>query len=89
MLSTEVTRMKQNITLAIEKPILREARKLAVRRRSSISQLLSDELEKMVNREAAYSRAKARALAHLDSPPHLGGRRMPDREGLHDRKGLR
>ena len=80
--------MKQNITLAIEKPILREARKLAVRRRSSISRLLSEELQKMVKREAAYSQAKSRALTHLDAPFHLGGKAISDRKELHDRKGL-
>ncbi len=38
---------------------------------------------------ACYARAKARALALLDSPFHLGGKRMVSREELHDRKGLR
>lgn len=81
--------MKQNITLAIEKPVLQEARKLAVQRRSSISGLLANELRKMVKREAAYTQARARALTHLDSPFRLGGKRMADRKELHDRKGLR
>ena len=81
--------MKQNITLAIEKPVLKEARKLAVQRGSSISGLLAEELRKMVKREAAYTQAKAKALAHLDAPFHLGGKRMADRRELHARKGLR
>lgn len=81
--------MKQNITLAIEKPVLREARKLAVQRHSSISRLLADELRKIVKREAAYAQAKAGALTHLDAPFRLGGRGIPDRQELHDRKGLR
>lgn len=81
--------MKQNITLAIDKPVLKEARKLAVQRGSSISGLLADELRKMVKQEAAYAQAKAKALAHLDSSFHLGGKRMADRRELHDRNGLR
>lgn len=81
--------MKQNITLAVDKPVLKEARKLAVQRGSSISGLLADELRKMVKREAAYTQAKVKALVHLDSPFHLGGKRMPDRRELHDRKSLR
>jgi hypothetical protein len=81
--------MKQNITLAIDKPILKQAREVAVRRGSSVSGLLAEELRKLVKREAAYNQARAKALAHLDSPFHLGGARIADRAGLHDRESLR
>ena len=81
--------MKQNITLAIDKPVLKEARKLAGQRGSSISGLLADELRKLVRRETAYTQAQAKALADLDSPFRLGGKKMASRRDLHDRKGLR
>ncbi len=81
--------MKQNITLAIEKPLLKRARAMAARRGTSISRLLAEELGRLADREAAYQRARARALAHLEKPFHLGGRGIPHRESLHDRQGLR
>lgn len=81
--------MKQNITLAIEKPLLKRARAIAVQSGKSISGLLSEELTRLAQREAAYARARSRALAHLNSPFRLGGARMADREALHGRKSLR
>ncbi len=81
--------MKQNITLAIEKPILKQAREVAVRRGRSVSALLAEELRKLVKREAAYNRARAKALAHLNSPFHLGGAGIANRAELHDRESLR
>jgi hypothetical protein len=81
--------MKQNITLAIEKPLLKRARALAARRGTSISRLLAEELGRLADRDAAYARARTKALGHLDRPYHLGGRGISDREALHDRQGLR
>jgi hypothetical protein len=81
--------MKQNITLAVEKPLLKRARAIAAQRGKSISALLADELEKIADREAAYDKAMARALAFLKSPVHLGGTGLSDRERLHARKRIR
>ena len=81
--------MKQNITLALDKRLLTRARALAAERGASVSAMLAGELQKMVEREAAYEQAKTKALAQLDSPFHLGGTGITDREALHDRQGLR
>ena len=81
--------MKQNITLAIDKQLLKRARAYAAQRGSSVSAMLADELRGMVERETAYERAKAGALALLESPWALGGVRTWNREELYDRKGLR
>ncbi|HEV2492839.1 MAG TPA: hypothetical protein VG204_07165 [Terriglobia bacterium] len=81
--------MKQNITLAIDRRLLKRARALAAQRHTSISGLLAAELERLVNNEQEYQQAKARALARLDSGFHLGGGNVPSREKLHDRQGLR
>lgn len=81
--------MKQNITLAIDRQLLKTARSLAAQRGTSISALLADELRRIVTHEEAYAQAKTKALAQLASPYHLGGRGIPDREALHDRQGLR
>ena len=39
--------------------------------------------------ETEYEQAKAKALAQLRSPFHVGGEKMADRESLHDRQSLR
>ncbi len=80
---------KHNITLAIDKRLLKLARGVAAQRGLSVSAMLADELSALVDRETLYQQAKARALAHLASPFHLGATGMGVREDLHDRKGLR
>ena len=81
--------MKRNITLAIDKQLLKRARACAPQRGSSVSSMLADGLRAMVERETAYEHAKAGALALLESLWALGGARSGNREDLHDRKGLR
>jgi len=81
--------VKQNITLAIDKQVLKRARAFAAQRGTSVSSMLAAELRDIVERETAYEQAKAKALALLDSPFHLGGGAVPAREKLHDRKNLR
>lgn len=80
--------MKRKITLAIDRQLLKRARALAAQRGGNISGLAAA-LEKLVNEEQGYHQARARALARLASGFHLGGGKMPNREELHDRQGLR
>ncbi|HEV3276149.1 MAG TPA: hypothetical protein VG860_04985 [Terriglobia bacterium] len=82
--------MKQNITLAIDRTLLKRARAVAAQRGTSISGLLATELQRLVQNEEEYQRARVRALAMLASPPfRLGGQGIGNREALHDRQGLR
>ena len=81
--------MKQNITLAVDKSLLKKARALAAKQGSSISAILAQELTRIAEREDGYRQAKQRALARLRSPFRLGGEKMADRESLHDRQALR
>ena len=81
--------MKQNITLAVDKQLLRRARAFAAQRGTSISAMLASELREIVERESAYEQAKAKALAQLASPFRLGGAKITDREVLHERQSLR
>ncbi len=81
--------MKQNITLAIETPLLKRARAIAAQRGTSVSAMLAQELKRLVDRDAAYGQAKAKALAFLTKPFHLGGKGISCREALHDRQSLR
>ena len=81
--------MKQNITLAVEKSLLKRARALAARQGSSVSAILAQELTLIAEREDGYRQAKKRALSRLRSPLPLGGEKMANRESLHDRQALR
>jgi len=77
--------MKQNITLSLDKDLIQKAKLLAAKRRTSISQMLTQELIRIVESSAQYERAKRRALANLKAGYHLGGRITSSRETLHER----
>ena len=77
--------MKQNITLSIDKDLIQKARILAAQRQTSISRMLSDELQKLIEDANKYEWAKRRALNHINKGFHLGGRVTVSREELHER----
>jgi len=81
--------MKQNITVAIDKQLLKRARAVAAQRQTSISAVLAAELKKMVAEDAEFKRVRTKAIALLSSPFALGGQKMASRDSLHDRHGLR
>lgn len=76
--------MKQNITLSLDSELLRGARVLAAKQGTSVSKLLSAELERIVTDDLRRQRARDQALSVLDTGLHLGGGR-PDRDSLHER----
>ncbi len=78
----------QNITLALPRDILMRVKLLAVQREMSVSGLLAAELENLVAREDAYSRAMQRHLRRLaDATNELGteGQILTTRDELHER----
>ena len=78
--------MKQNITLSIEKELLKKAKLMAAKKETSVTRLLSEQLAKMVSEEDQYDSAKKKALAILRKGFHLGGRILENREELHERR---
>ncbi|NPV04861.1 MAG: hypothetical protein HPY67_09030 [Syntrophaceae bacterium] len=80
---------KQNITLSLDKDVIRKARLLSARRSTSISRLLSEELERLVRDHERYEQAQKSALAALRKGFHLGGKPLARRDELHDRQDLR
>lgn len=78
--------MKQNVTLALEKDLLRKLKILAAKRDASVTRLLADQLARVVA-EDDYEPAKSRALKRMKKAFHLGGRILSTREELHARKG--
>lgn len=77
--------MKQNITLAIEKEILRKGKLIAAQNDTSISKMLSDQLKEMIDKEEQYQASKRRALNALKKGFHLGGKITWRREDLYER----
>jgi hypothetical protein len=80
-----MARLKQNVTISVTRETLRKARILAARRETSISALLSQQIETMIGEDEAYERAERQALALLDKGFHLGGRIRSTRDELHER----
>jgi hypothetical protein len=79
--------LKQNITLSIEKHLIREAKTLAARKGVSVSKLLSQELTRILSEEDFYENARKRAVARIKKGYHLGGKILATREELHGRGG--
>ncbi len=78
--------MKQNITLSMEKDLIRKSKILAAKREISISKLLSRELTRILSDEDLYESAQKRATARLKKGVHLGGKILATREELHERR---
>ena len=77
----------QNITLSIPKDILQKVKLLAVQRRTSVSGLLTQTLERLAAQEDAYVTAQQRHLQLLEQGADLGthGQILTRREDLHER----
>lgn len=76
---------KRNLTIQLDAEIIRKARVLAVQRSTSVSRLVAEQLEHLVNDEDRYRKAEQMALADLDNGFHLGGSELPSRAELHER----
>ena len=77
--------MKQNITLKIDKDLLKKGKIIAAQNDTSVSKMLSDYLKQIVDQEEQYEAAKRSALHTLKRGFHLGGKITWKREDLYDR----
>ncbi|MBW1788442.1 MAG: hypothetical protein JRK53_17770 [Deltaproteobacteria bacterium] len=77
--------MKQNVTVSIDRKLLKKGKVLAARNDTSISRMLSDMLKSIVENEDRYEAARRRALHTLEKGFHLGGRIDWKREDLYER----
>jgi len=64
--------MKTNITLKLDRDLLRKAKILAAEKETSVSRLVSEQLERAVRDSEGYDQAKRRALARMKRASHLG-----------------
>ena len=77
----------RNIILSIAKEVLLKVKLIAVRRQTSVSGLLTQMLEQLVQQEDAYARARQRHLQRLEQGLDLGtgGQILTQRDELHER----
>lgn len=76
---------KQNVTISLNRQLLKKAKILAAQRETSISGLLAREIESLVSKDEAYERSQRQALALLEKGFHLGGEILTSRDELHER----
>ncbi len=77
--------MKQNITLSINKDLIRKVKILAAKKQTSISGMLSQELQKILQDSEEYELFKRKALINISQGFHLGGKITVSRQELHER----
>ena len=77
--------MKTNVTLKVDADLVREAKVLAARRGTSLSRLMSEQLESMLREETSYEAAQRRAVSRLDAGYDLDWSPTADRDELHER----
>src|SRR5664279_2564344 len=76
---------KQNVTVSLNPEMVKKAKILAAKRSTSISGLLAEQVEGLVEEDEAYEKAQASATARIDQGFHLGGTRKVSRDDLHER----
>lgn len=76
---------KTNLTLKLDVELVRALKIVAAKRGSSISALVTTKLERIVEDEDEYERAKRRALALMNEGWALGWQKPKSRDELHER----
>jgi len=77
--------MKRNITVQLDEATLQKARVAAAKRGSSISRLLTEQIDVLARQDDDYDRAMSDALAELERGYDLGGGPYPARDEVYDR----
>lgn len=76
---------KANITLKLDRNLLREVKILAAEKDTSISALLTVQLETIVRDRGGYEEAKKRALARMRKGLDIGWNPPTSRDELYER----
>ena len=76
---------KQNLTISLDRQTIRKAKIVAAKHSTSISGLVTRQIEILVGEEEAYERTERRAMSLLDQGFHLGGVIRASRDELHER----
>ena len=77
----------RNITLSLPVKVLRQLKRIAALRQTSVSKLVTTTLEELAAREDAYARARAHHLQWLEQAADMGtnGSINWSREAVHER----
>jgi len=81
--------IKHNITVSLDRALLKRLRAIAAGRGLSVSGLLADKLRVVTADDTAYGSARRSALAMLKDGLPLRGARITDRESVHERSRMR
>jgi hypothetical protein len=76
---------KRNLTISLDEHTVRKARIIAAERGSSISALVTQQIQTLVGEHEAYESAKRQAMVLLDQGFHLGGVIRSTRDEWHER----
>ena len=79
------TATKINITIKLDKALLRKIRVLAAEKGTSVSALIAAKFEEEAGQRERYEEAKKHAIAIMDQGLNLGGR-PPSRDEMHERR---
>lgn len=77
----------KNVTLSLPEPVLRRFRVFAAERNQSMTGLMTRAIEKLMEQDDEYEKAKRRAIARMRNASDLGtnGQIPWKREDLYDR----
>lgn len=76
--------MKHNITLSIDKDILKKVKVFAAERDISVSKLLSLELQRMIENREFYEYSKKKAIEEMDKALDISSFITWTRDELHE-----
>lgn len=77
--------MKQNITISLDKDMIRAGKMIAAQQGTSLNRMLRLELERIIQNVRQYDMAKQKAIAAMKAGFNSGMDRYPSRDELHER----
>ena len=77
--------MKQNLTLTVDEELLRDARKVALDRKTSVNQLVREYLEQLVSERSRQQSARKWISELFEKSSIVVGKRAWNRDDLHER----
>jgi predicted transcriptional regulator len=75
----------QNLTVRLDRDLIRKAKVIAAQRGTSVSELVARTIAAIVADEESYAAAEGEAIAFLERGFHLGRRKRVSRDELHER----
>lgn len=77
--------MKQNITISLDKALIKSCKVIASQRGTSLNRMLRLELEAIIRNASRYDLAKQKAIAAMKTGFRSDADHYPSRDDLHER----